>query len=147
MGSIKSKCGKNAAAVEDVKEEPSGIETDTAFEATEVGGARNMGVNTNGELKKVMAEGRKEIKDTQEKLNSSLTTPVLSDHNGAEARVRNQNRKSRKNSGAIRYARFYVKKKPILTNILALEVGYCTILQHVLALPYKLRCMPKVLNS
>ena len=96
MGSIKSKCGKNAAAVEDVKEQPSGIETDTASEATEVGGARNMGVNTNGELKKVMAEGRKEIKDAHEKLNSSLTTPVLSDHNGAEARVRNQNRKSRK---------------------------------------------------
>ena len=47
-----------------------------------------MGVNTNGELKKVMAEGRKEIKDAHEKLNSSLTTPVLSDHNGAEARVR-----------------------------------------------------------
>ena len=86
MGSIKSKCGKNAAAVEDVNEEGGGI--DTVSEATEVGGARNMGVNTNGELKKVMAEGRKEIKDAHEKLNSSLTTPVLSDHNGAEARVR-----------------------------------------------------------
>ena len=86
MGSIKSKCGKNAAAVEDVSKEEGGI--DTVSEATEVGGARNMGVNTNGQLKKVMAEGRKEIKDAHEKLNSSLTTPVLSDHNGAEARVR-----------------------------------------------------------
>ena len=87
MGSIKSKCGKNAAAVEDVNEEEGGG-IDTVSEATEVGGARNMGVNTNGQLKKVMAEGRKEIKDAHEKLNSSLTTPVLSDQNGAEARVR-----------------------------------------------------------
>ena len=48
------------------------FEPDKAIEVGEVGG---MTVN-NEELRRVIEEGRKEIKDAQEKLNSSLTTPI-----------------------------------------------------------------------
>ena len=48
------------------------FEPDKAIEVGDVGG---MTVN-NEELRRVIEEGRKEIKDAQEKLNSSLTTPI-----------------------------------------------------------------------
>ena len=47
---------------------------DKALEIGDVGGGK-MTVN-NDELKRVIEEGRKEIKEAQEKLNSSLTTPI-----------------------------------------------------------------------
>ena len=87
MGSFKSKCVKNAT----VKNKPSEpIETDLAFEVSEVGASRrpkSSMVNHN-ELKEAIEKGRKEIRDAQEKLNSSLTTPIVnSAQNSAEARV------------------------------------------------------------
>ena len=48
------------------------FEPDKAIEVGDVGG---MTVN-NEELRRVIEEGRKEIKEAQEKLNSSLTTPI-----------------------------------------------------------------------
>ena len=48
---------------------------DKALEIGDVGGGGKMTVN-NDELKRVIEEGRKEIKEAQEKLNSSLTTPI-----------------------------------------------------------------------
>merc|ERR1712037_177256 len=48
------------------------FEPDQAIEVGDVGG---MTVN-NEELRRVIEEGRKEIKDAQKKLNSSLTTPI-----------------------------------------------------------------------
>ncbi len=56
---------------------------DQAVEIGDVGGRGNMTVQ-NDELKKVIEQGRKEIKETQEKLNSSLTTPIVE----SEAKVR-----------------------------------------------------------
>ena len=47
---------------------------DEAVEVGEVGGG---GAMTNEQLKKVIQEGRREIKETQEKFNSSLTTPIV----------------------------------------------------------------------
>ena len=43
---------------------------------TDLGGGNNMTVQ-NDELKRVIEAGRKEIKDAQDKLNSSLTTPIV----------------------------------------------------------------------
>ena len=57
------------------------FEPDKAVEVDDVGG---MTVN-NEELRRVIEEGRKEIKDAQEKLNSSLTTPITE----SEAKVIN----------------------------------------------------------
>ena len=49
---------------------------DQAVEVPEVGtGALIMG--NNEDLKRVIEAGRREIKETQEKLNSSLTTPIV----------------------------------------------------------------------
>ena len=50
------------------------LNPDKALEIGDVGGGK-MTVN-NDELKRVIEEGRKEIKEAQEKLNSSLTTPI-----------------------------------------------------------------------
>ena len=48
---------------------------DKAVEVGDVGGGSEMTVH-NEELKRCIEEGRKEIKEAQEKLNSSLTTPI-----------------------------------------------------------------------
>ena len=82
MGSFKSKCVKNAT----VKNKPSEpLETDLAFEVSEVGASRRPKSSmVNPELKEAIEKGRKEIRDAQEKLNSSLTTPIVD----SEARVK-----------------------------------------------------------
>ena len=60
---------------------------DGALEVDPVGaGAKDMTVNE--ELRRVIEDGRREIKEAQEKLNSSLTTPIVE----SEAKVRKQNR-------------------------------------------------------
>ena len=49
---------------------------DGALEVDPVGaGAKDMTVNE--ELRRVIEDGRREIKEAQEKLNSSLTTPIV----------------------------------------------------------------------
>lgn len=97
MGAITSK-GRSKKAVskdENNKDErnriPSLIVTqagseppDEALEVDPVGGgAKDMTVNE--ELRRVIEDGRREIKEAQEKLNSSLTTPIVE----SEAKVRN----------------------------------------------------------
>ena len=77
MGSVLAKCHKGHHEVEAAPDE--GV--DEAVEVEVVGG---MTVN-NGELKKVIEKGRTEIKEAQEKLNSSLTTPIV--HSEAKVRV------------------------------------------------------------
>eukprot|EP00093_Oithona_nana_P015211 15211.XXX_1475098_1475639_1 [CDS] Oithona nana genome sequencing. len=89
MGAITSK-GRSKKAVskdENNKDErnriPSLIVTqagseppDEALEVDPVGGgAKDMTVNE--ELRRVIEDGRREIKEAQEKLNSSLTTPIV----------------------------------------------------------------------
>lgn len=97
MGSISSKrSGGSKAAVNEGRNPPSisvincdppnppaqiVSNLDEASEAEFVGGG-NMTVHSE-ELKRVIEEGRREIKETQEKLNSSLTTPIVE----AEAKV------------------------------------------------------------
>ena len=91
MGSFKSKCVKNATVKNKPSEPLETLETDLAFEVSEVGASRrpkSSMVNHN-ELKEAIEKGRKEIRDAQEKLNSSLTTPIVnSAQNSAEARVK-----------------------------------------------------------
>ena len=73
MGSVFAKCHKNAE-VEAFKGH--GLEAvDEAVEVGDVGGT--MTVHNTEELKKVIEKGRTEIKEAQEKLNSSLTTPIV----------------------------------------------------------------------
>ena len=59
----------------ELQQNPISGDPDKAIEVGEVGGGSNMTVH-NEELKRCIEEGRKEIKDAQEKLNSSLTTPI-----------------------------------------------------------------------
>ena len=98
MGAITSKGRKgHKKAVENNEEIPTLIvtqagseppfEADEALEVDPVGaGAKDMTVNE--ELRRVIEDGRREIKEAQEKLNSSLTTPIVE----SEAKVRKQNR-------------------------------------------------------
>ena len=58
-----------------LQQNPVSGDPDKAIEVGEVGGGSNMTVH-NEELKRCIEEGRKEIKEAQEKLNSSLTTPL-----------------------------------------------------------------------
>ena len=77
MGVISSKGRKKAIIFE---HDPTAAAVNSVDRAVEVEaaevGASNMTVH-NEELKRVIEEGRKEIKEAQEKLNSSLTTPIV----------------------------------------------------------------------
>ena len=75
MGTISSKGRKKAIIFEHDPTTVNSVDRAVEVEAAEVG-ASNMTVH-NEELKRVIEEGRKEIKEAQEKLNSSLTTPIV----------------------------------------------------------------------
>ena len=67
-----SKCGKSAAVIKNEPFEP----LDSALEVGEVGARPKTSMTNNKELKEVIQQGRREIKEAQDKLNSSLTTPI-----------------------------------------------------------------------
>ena len=79
------------------------FEPDQAVEVDDVGG---MTVN-NEELRRVIEEGRKEIKDAQEKLNSSLTTPITE----SEAKVDTKYHITNLESGINVVVRLLISKK------------------------------------
>ena len=76
MGVISSKGRKKAIIFEHDPTAAAVNSVDRAVEVEAEVGASNMTVH-NEELKRVIEEGRKEIKEAQEKLNSSLTTPIV----------------------------------------------------------------------
>ena len=76
-----SKCGKSAAVIKNEPFEP----LDSASEVGEVGARPKTSMTNNKELKEVIQQGRREIKEAQDKLNSSLTTPIAE----SEAKVMN----------------------------------------------------------
>ena len=77
MGLITSKGRKRPIIIEPTNHYDEAVEVETELGGGRVaGGVKTMTVH-NEELKKVIEDGRREIKETQEKLNSSLTTPIV----------------------------------------------------------------------